>query len=255
MCRLSFWLTGSKKFADCFKSVFRKHLNSKDDFCFLSSSSVINYSSYLSGFFKKSMSENFSPSHSPQVSSPDGTFSFNGDSAEEGRKIVWLWEINKIPVRYRKGLVQLGNRYSKHVLTGGLFVPRDFSFDLATKNDFFILRKEGWPAIWKEVEARLESLRSRGEKIPDFSSPFTTKEKIILRLLFRSRDRFVRLEEICAYLYGRRMIKNLRASSFLIYALRKKIDRLTQTKNVMESFRKFGYRLNFDFLREKKIID
>lgn len=253
MSRLSFWLTGGKKFIQDFQTIFRNRLNSFDNFSVLSPSSVINYSSYLSSFYQKSKGESSSP---PTVSSPDETFSFYGRDGDANlhRRVLWLWDIEKIPVRYRPGFLKMAAKYPS-VLKGHLFLPSNLSYECAEKSDFFLLKKNSWIPVFKEIEGRLPSLLRRGERIPQFSSRFTTKEKIILRLLFRLRRRFISTEEVARYLYGRCLKKNRRSAAFLIFALRKKLDRLTGQKNLVENSRKFGYKVNFDFLKKRGVLE
>lgn len=253
MSRLSFWLTGGKKFIQDFKTIFRNRLNSIDDFSVLSPSSVINYSSYLSYFYQKSKGVS---SPAAKVSSPDETFSFyrNENDPKYNHKIIWLWDIEKIPTRYRAGFIKTASKYPS-VLKGHLFLPVNFSYTLAEKSDLFLLKKNSWLPVFKEIEARLPGLIKRGERIPRFPNRFTTKEKIILRLLFRLRRRFISIDEIAGYLYGRHMRKNLRSTAFLVFTLRKKLDRLTGQKNLMKNSRKFGYKVDFDFLKERGVLE
>ena len=255
MSRLSFWLTGGKNFINNFKTIIlNNRLNSVDDFSVLSPSSVINYSSYLSSIYKKSKGELSHPAN--RVSSPDETFSFYREDGHPSfnRKIIWLWNIQNIPPRYRAGLAKLASKYPD-IIKSHFFVPSDISYDLAGKSDFFLLKKNHWLPVLKEFELRLPSLMKRRERIPSFSDQFTLKEKIILRLLFKLRKRFIPIDEISGYLYGRHMKKHLRASAFIVFALRKKLDRLTGQKNFMQNYRKFGYKVDFDLLREKRIVE
>ncbi len=252
MSRLSFWLTGGKRFIENFKTIFQDRLDSIDDFSVLPPSSVINYSAYLSSTYKKSKGVS---SSSLKVSSSDETFSFYRENKDNlGHRIVWLWDIAKIPSRYRAGLQQIASKYPS-ILKGHIFIPTDISYDLAEKSDFFLLKRQRWVEIFRELEGRLPSLLRRGERIPRFIDRFTTKEKLVLRLLFKMRRRAVSIDEISGYLYGRHMRKNLRASAFLIFALRKKIDRLTGRKNLIRNSRKFGYQIDFDILRDKNLIE
>lgn len=268
MPSLNFWLTGNKNLVKYFRAAKKKNRERINNFLYLPAASVVNYSAYLSYLFflisrRNRMSS--SPSLSPKVPSQDGTFSLYKNkefppqllktkNKYRTNEVVWFWDINAIPSRHREGLVRILNRHRNRVISGIIFSPTQFSYSLAEMSDFFLIKKRSWRRIVEEINVRIGKLSTRGQDIPIFPLKFSLKEKLILRILWRYRNRFITLEEISSYVHGRRSRKNLHACEMVIFEMRKKLKLYTGRSDVLSYMRRFGYKADFKALRDNGLL-
>lgn len=203
---------------------------------FSSKLSAINFSAYLSNLF---IPQKTKP-QALRVPPTGGTFSLTE------QKIIWLLEMDKVPARYREGLIKYLNRYRSSILLYSIFSPRSFTFEMAERADGFYIKKQSWYPAAKEVENFIRQSNSRGGRIPQFSRRFSLKEKLAMRILWKFRNRFVKLEDLSSYIYGRKMPKNLHASETTLYELREKIKIITGRDKILKCKRNYGYQLDPD---------
>lgn len=210
------------------------------DLIFSQNLSTTSYSSYLSSFFfQKKQIKNPSTPSTLRVPPTGGTLSFN-------EKNIWILEMEKIPARYRGGIIKYLDRNRSSIFLCSIFNPRTFSFDLAEKSDFYFIKKKSWiPAIRQLKDFAFPSI-VKESMIPKFSPKLSLKEKLAIRMLWKFRQRFIRLEELSSYLYGRRMPKNLHASETTILELRDRLKKITGRENIINCCRKYGYRIKQD---------
>lgn len=239
------WLWGQKKFQNYFRALTRCLPPKCRNLLLLPSTSQVNYTVYLSNLLQKNKfkiqdrSLSSGAPSSPKVPPPGGTFSFPGED-----KFILVSEINKIPSRYRAGLIRLIEKYKSRVYFCSIIKPNEFNYSLAEKSDIYYIHRRSWLPVIRELKSAFNRLMARGESLPDFPPRFTLREKLIMRLLYRFRRRFVKIDEISSYIYGRRLNRNIHASEAIVANLRKKIEKLSGNKQVLRSVRNFGYHLN-----------
>lgn len=245
MSRTKVWLWGQKKLQNYLRALKRYLPPQCSNLSTFSSSSEINYSAYLSSYLQKNKFNKKDCSFfSGAPSSPKiprhrrGIFSFS-----EEEKFIFVSEINKIPARYRAGLINLIEKHKSRVYFCPVFKPNNFNYDLAEKSDIYFIYKRSWLPVICEIKNALERLTLRGESLPEFIPRFTLREKLLVRLLFRFRKRFLKIEEISSYIYGRRLANNIHSSEAIVAGLRRKIEKITKNKPVLRSIRNYGYQL------------
>ncbi|MFH1182977.1 MAG: helix-turn-helix domain-containing protein [Candidatus Moraniibacteriota bacterium] len=244
MSRVRTWLWGQKKLQNYFRALTHELPRQCRNLRLLPPTSQVNHSAYLSSYFQNNIRKNqdrscsAGASPSPKVPPPGGTFSFPGDN-----KTILLAEINKIPSRYRAGLVSLIEKYKSSVYLCSIFKPNDFNFGLAEKSDFYCVRRRSWLPVIRELRSIFTRLAARGDKLPNFPEKFTLREKLIMRMLFRFRQRFVKIEEISSYVYGRRMNRNIHSSEVIISGLKQKLSKVTGRNAALNNVRNYGYRV------------
>lgn len=245
MSRVRTWLWGQKKLQNYFRALTHQLPPQCRNLWLLPPTSDVNYSSYLCSYLQKNNFRNQDRSNpngapsSPKVPRQRrGTFSFSGDD-----KIILISEINKVPSRYRAGLVKLIEKYKSRVYLYSIFEPNDFNFDLAEKSDFYCVRKRSWLPVMGELKSMFKQLIVRGESLPDFPPRFTLREKLVMRMFFRFRQRFVKIDEISSYIYGRRMNRNIHASEIIISCLKNKLRKITGRNLALRNVRNYGYRV------------
>lgn len=64
-----------------------------------------------------------------------------------------------------------------------------------------------------------------------------------MRIFWRFRSRFLRLEDVSSYVYGRRMPKNLHTTEVIISGLRSKLKKITGRHEVIKRVRNYGYKI------------
>lgn len=245
MSRVVMWLWGQKKLQNYFRALNRQLPERCCNLYLLPPAPTVNYSTYLSSYLQNRDFKNqdcsfqAGASSSPQVPRHRrGTFSFT-----EEEKIILISEIEKIPSRYRAGLVKLVETHRSDIFLCSIFKPAEFNFDLAEKSDFYCLKKSSWRPIVRELKSALVRFSLQGAALPKLNPRFTLREKLIMRILFRFRQRFVKVEEISSYLYGRRMNRNIHASEVTLMGLRRKLKQLTGRATVIRNVRNFGYQI------------
>ncbi len=244
------WLISKKESLDCLKMAVES-LKKPSSSIFLPPVSLSNYITHFFNFLENQKLKNHQfpplvPSPlSPKVPLSRGTFSFSGPKKIfSPMKILWLWEAESFPFFYRNRLIKLIDRYRSYIFLGIIFSKRNFSDNLATKSDFFLIKNSSMAKIVPEIKINLAKNLFRGEEIPCFPTKFTLKERLALRILWRLRHRATKLEEISSYVYGRRLGKNMHASEVIISKLKRKINYLTGQTNFIQTIKKYGYRID-----------
>ncbi len=208
--------------------------------------SLINYSSYLSNLFQKNFLS--STSSSLKVPSTDGTFSFPRRTKEisdsnSQQKIFWYWNVGDTPSRLREGLVKLFQRYQSQVFLYLFFSPSSFNYSLASKSDFYAIRKNNYFMTTREFVKTKQIMLKRREVLPQTSSFLSKKEEALFLVLWRFRFGFLGLEEISSYLYGNRLRRSIRSSEVLLWTLKNKLEKLYFETKPIEHYRYLGYKL------------
>jgi hypothetical protein len=247
------WLTGKKKFYRLVRANFHFLPVNCRNLLFLPPSSVVNYSAYLSSCLQKNFTKDNTPSSPKVPRQRRRTFSFYGktlptqpSALSKPTKIIWLWDIPGIPSHRKSMLVKIAQRHKSSIISESIFSPRDFSYDLAKNNDWFFIKKYCWrPVIW-QIIAQHKKLARWGESVPEFPPRFSLRERLVLRVLWKFRHRFINLEEISSYVYGRRLNRNLHAAEVIIAGLRKKLRKIFRKENPLNNYRSYGYQVEQD---------
>ena len=251
MSRTKTWLVSEKIFFNYFRA-FSKDFPQKCHSCFFTSDySVVNYSSYLSSIFRDNFKRT-TTSSSPEVPPTGGTFSFSEENSKkfldenslQEEKIVCLLEIEKIPTRYREGLIRLLENNRPKIYLCSFFNSHNFSYELASKSDSYLIKKRSWIPIAKQLSSIFRRASKLSATIPKLPEKFTLKEKVAIRLLWKFRHRFVQLDELSSYLYGYKMPRNLHSSEAIISELRKKLNNYYPSGKTIERLRNYGYKIN-----------
>jgi len=275
MSRFRTWLISDKKFFNYFRAFSRKLPNHCRSCLFSTEFIAINYSSYLSYlFFQRKFTKCAEPHflvknpENLRVPPAGGTLSLCGwgnasrcgnnpsgwpaglassgwqYAPKKEEKIVWLFEIDKIPSRHREGLVKLLNKHRANNFLCSIFSPRSFSYALAGESDLYLIRKKSWLPVLRQLNSIFLRIYSRSSVLPNFPQKMTLREKLVIRILYRFRHGFASLDDISSYLYGRRLAKNMRCSEAAIADVRQKLVRITGRKNVINNVRRYGYRID-----------
>lgn len=245
MSRVRTWLWGERKLQNYFRALIR-HLPSQcRNLSLLPPTSRVNYSAYLSSYLQNNIHQYqdrsfrngaFLPSKVPRQRR--GTFSLSGDDNN-----ILISEFNIIPTRHRAGLIRLIDKYRSRVYLFSIFKPKDFNFNLAEKSDIYCIQKNNWQPVVRELKNSFTRILARKDNIPTFPPRLTLREKLVMRILFRYRQRFVNIEEISSYIYGRRMTRNIHASEVIISNLRHKLNKLSGRNSALPNVRNYGYRV------------
>lgn len=252
MSRVHTWLIGQKKLEKYFRAICQRIPGRYSSSLLLPPLTTQNYSSYLSSYLNRCCQKDTNPS-SPKVPPPGGTFSFRRASIESNSqrdKILVISEIRKIPSYQRANLVKLIERHRSQVFLCSIFNPLNFNYNLAEKNDFYFIKKRNWLPIFKQLNGVYKQMSARAGDLPEFPRRFTLKEKLVMRILWRFRRRFLTLEDISSYLYGRRMTHNLHSSEEVVWRVRRKLQRITGRSKVISNNRNFGYRVRDEVWNE-----
>lgn len=262
MSRVTTWLWGQKRPQNYFRALTRHLPTQCRNLYLFPPASEVNYSTYLSSYLQnkdfKNQDRPFRTGASPSPKVPRhrrGTFSFGRNiarrshiaryvAAEETEKIVLITEVNKIPSYYRAGLVNLVEKHKSRVYLCSIFKPHDLNFGLAEKSDFYCLKKGGWRPVMRELKNAFTRFSFQGAAMPEFNPGFTLREKLIMRIFFRFRQRFVKVEEISSYIYGRRMTRNLHTSEVILAGLHRKLKKITGRATVIQNVRNYGYQIS-----------
>lgn len=263
MSRVVTWLWGQKRLQSYFRALTR-HLPVQCRDLRLLPASKVNYSSYLSSYLQNKDFKNPGCSFPKGDSLPPkvprhqrGTFSLDGNAPmvdsntswrvpAEIEKNVFIAEINKIPSRYRAGLARLAETHRSKVFLCLIFSPSELNYELAKKSDFYCLKKRNWQPVIRELGAAFARFSAQGDVFPTLKPRFTLREKLIIRILFRFKQRFVKVEEISSYLYGKRLSKNIHASEVILAGLRQKLENLTGRATAIRNIRNYGYQIQND---------
>lgn len=246
MSRVRTWLVSDKKFHRYLRAI-KNFPGDCHSLFFSQSFSSINFSTFLSCFFFQNQPMRTSAPSTLRVPPTGGTLSFRRNTAcciPPVEKNILICEVEKIPARYREGLIKYLNKYRSSILLCSVFTPRTFSFDLAEKCDSYLVKKRSWFPATKQVENFIRRIASRESIFPNFSRRLTLREKLAMRILWKFRQRFVRLEEVSSYLYGKRMPKNMHASETTIFELRERLRSITGREKVLNCSRNCGYRVD-----------
>jgi len=243
MSRFKTWLISDRRFLNYFRATTRRLPNHCHSFLYSSSLSATRYSSYLSFFFQNKSKRVSAPS-TPKVPPTGGTFSF------QEQKNIWLFEIEKIPPRYREGLIKYLEKYRSRIFLFSVFSPHSYSYDLAEKSDYYFVKKRSWTPIIKQMSYVFSRALATRSVLPDFPRKFTLREKIIMRALWRFRHQFLSLEKVSSYIYGRRMPRNLHSTEAIISRLRNKLTCLTGKHTAIKRIRNYGYRMEEEIWKD-----
>jgi len=233
------WLFGREEFIKHFKKYAR-------DFApqYRSVFNSLSFHNLADPFLKRKFIKKSIASPAPKApSSPDGASSFN----EAQFKRVWILEVEHLSSMDISKLIDLFEDYSSITYLICIFTPQNFCSNLAKKSDFYLIKKDSWNEVIRKIQEIYIVIERMGSKVPYFWNNFTKREKEILRILWKNRERYVSLEEISSYLYGRRLRNNLHSSEVIISILRKKLKNLVE-KNILLYSRNLGYILDFSLL-------
>jgi hypothetical protein len=240
MSRVRTWLVSDKQFLKYYR-VFTRRFSDRCRPCLFSSAlNPINFSSYLSFLFSNQNKRNAttsSASSALRVPPTGGTLSF------DEQKHICFFEMEKIPARYREGLVAFLDKHRPRIYLCSIFSPKSFSFGLAEKSDFYFIKKRSWRPVAFQINSVFTRLEHRQAILPELSPRFSLQEKLVLRIFWRFRRRFLSLDDLSAYAYGRRMPRNLHASEVAVYELRDKLKSLTGITAAINRIKNFGYRM------------
>jgi|GEM_PF-1962041 len=269
MSRVKTWLISDKKFFNHFRAFSRKLPGHCRSCLFSPEFATMDHFSYLSYLFPRreftksaeSCTHHPKTPTAPRVPPTSGALSLyedrinntprkNTDITYRAReiaseqKIIWLFEIDKIPPRYREGLIKLLNKHRSNNFLCSVFSPRSFSYGLANESDFYFIKKRNWLPILKQLNSIFSRVLSRGSVSPNFPKKFSLREKLVIRTLYRFRRSFASLEDISSYLYGKRLTRSMHCSEVAIADLRKKLRKITGRRNVINNVRSYGYKIN-----------
>jgi len=151
--------------------------------------------------------------------------------------------MEKVPARYRAGLVRLLQKYRPKLYFCAFFSPRNFSFGLAQNCDFYFIKKRSWLPLAAQIDSVFARLERRRAILPELPPKFTWQEKLVLRILWRFRKRFLSVGDLSSYAFGRRMPHNLHASAVAVAELRDKLSDLTGIETAINRVKNYGYRV------------
>jgi len=240
MSRVRTWLVSDKQFQQYFQACARRFPGRCRAHLFSPALNPINFSSYLTFLFRSQNKRIATASSAPsalRVPPTGGTLSFGG------QEHVWFFEIDKVPVRYREGLVKLMEKYRPRIFLCSLFTPRNFSFDLAEKSDFYFIKRRSWKTVAVQLGSVFTRIERRRAVLPELPRRFTLREKLVLRIFWRFRRRFLSLDDLSSYAYGHRMPRNRHAAEVAVSELRGKLIGLTGVDAAISRIKNYGYRV------------
>jgi hypothetical protein len=237
MSRVRTWLVSDKLFLKYFRACTRRFPHRCSAHFFSSALNSINFSSYLSFFFRNQSKGNRTAPSAPRVPPTGGTLSFYG------QKDLWFFEIEKVPARYRTGLVKLLEKYRPKIYFCAVFSPRDFSYGIAEKSDIYFVKKRSWQPVVAQINSVFTRLERRRAILPELPTKFTLQEKLVLRIFWRFRKKFLSLDDLSCYTYGHRMPRNRHASVVAVAELRDKLSKFTGIEAAINRVKNYGYRV------------